>query len=285
MDYKIGVWNIRGLNTVEKHNEVINLVVSENLQFCDVLETRLKSKKLVKICDRVFRGWEWTSNMQDCSKGCRIVIGWNEDTNIQVLHKTDQAIFCIINSAKYNVKCFYYFVYAENDGVLRRDLWRELCKEKKFVNGKPWSIVGDMNVTLHPNEHSCGSSILTADMVDSLNEIEVDDLCSSGLHFTWIKNLHKAKVGIMTGILKKLDRVMSNEEFINQYPLANAKFLHYIIYDHTPFILCIPSIIKKKAKAFRFSNYVTDKQEFIPIIKKKWNQNVHGFYMYQVVKK
>ncbi|GKC91651.1 RNA-directed DNA polymerase, eukaryota, reverse transcriptase zinc-binding domain protein [Tanacetum coccineum] len=168
------------------------------------------------------------------------------------------------------------------------DLWRELCKEKKFVNGKPWSIAGDMNVTLHPNEHSCGSSILTADMVDfkdCLNEIEVDDLCSSGLHFTWTKNLHKAKEGIMTGILKKLDRVMSNEEFINQYPLANAKFLPYIISDHTPSILCISSIIKKKVKAFRFSNYVTDKQEFILIIKEKWNQNVHGFYMYQVVKK
>ncbi|GJW41492.1 hypothetical protein Tco_0067337, partial [Tanacetum coccineum] len=63
----------------------------------------------------------------------------------------------------------------------------EFCKEKKFVNGKPWSIAGDMNVTLHPNEYSCGSSILIADMVDfkdCLNEIEVDDLCSSGLHFT-----------------------------------------------------------------------------------------------------
>ncbi|GJV60202.1 hypothetical protein Tco_1466302 [Tanacetum coccineum] len=40
---------------VEKHNEVINLVVIENLQVCAFLETRLKIKKLVKICDRVFR--------------------------------------------------------------------------------------------------------------------------------------------------------------------------------------------------------------------------------------
>ncbi|GJV53270.1 RNA-directed DNA polymerase, eukaryota, reverse transcriptase zinc-binding domain protein [Tanacetum coccineum] len=225
----------QGLNTLEKQNEVMNLVVSENLQVCVVLETRLKSKKLVKVCDRVFRGWEWTSNMQECSKGCRIVIGWNDDTNIQVLHKTDQSIFCTISSAKYNVKCFYSFVYAENDGSVRTDLWRELCREKKFVNGKPWSIAGDMNVTLQPNEHSCGSSMMNSDMME----------------------FKDSKVGVMTGILKKLDRVISNEDFINQYPQANAKF----------------------------SNYVTDKQEFIPIVKEKWNQNIQGFYMYQVVKK
>ncbi|GKB98484.1 hypothetical protein Tco_0984621, partial [Tanacetum coccineum] len=38
----------------------------------------------------------------------------------------------------------------------------------------------------------------------------------------------------MTGILKKLDRAMSNEEFIKQFPNAHAKFLSYIISDHTP---------------------------------------------------
>ncbi|GKD14847.1 hypothetical protein Tco_1199254 [Tanacetum coccineum] len=112
-----------------------------------------------------------------------------------------------------------------------------------------------MNVTLHPNEHSCGSSMLNANTMefkDCLNVLEVEDLCSSGLHFTWTKNLHKAKVGVMTGILKKLDRVMSNEVFINQYPQANAKFLPYIISDHIPSILCIPSDIIKKIKDFRF---------------------------------
>ena len=46
MEYKVGVWNIRGLNTFEKQKEVKNLMVSENLKVCVILETRLKSKKL-----------------------------------------------------------------------------------------------------------------------------------------------------------------------------------------------------------------------------------------------
>ncbi|GJX70394.1 RNA-directed DNA polymerase, eukaryota, reverse transcriptase zinc-binding domain protein [Tanacetum coccineum] len=79
------------------------------------------------------------------------------------------------------------------------------------------------------------------------------------------KNVHKSKVGIMTGVLKKLDRVTSNEDFIKSFPQAHAKFLPYIISDHSPAILCVPFNIRKKVKSFRFSNYITNKQEFIPI--------------------
>ncbi|GJZ14078.1 RNA-directed DNA polymerase, eukaryota, reverse transcriptase zinc-binding domain protein, partial [Tanacetum coccineum] len=220
--------------------------VIDGIKVCSVLETRLKSKKLQKSCDRVFQGWNWVSNMQECNKGCRIVVGWDSDTSIQVLHKTSQSIFCVVNAGNYKFKSFYTFVYAANERSERKSLWEELVREKGYVNGKPWCIAGDMNVTLMPNEHSCGSSVMTSDMA-----------------------------GIMTGILKKLDRVMTNEEFIEHFSNAHAKFLPYIIFDHTPSILSIPTSIKK-VKAFRFSNYLTEKHEFLHIVRDKWNQEVHG---------
>ncbi|GJW96778.1 RNA-directed DNA polymerase, eukaryota, reverse transcriptase zinc-binding domain protein [Tanacetum coccineum] len=148
---------------------------------------------------------------------------------------------------------------SANDGIDRRSLWKELIKEKRYVNGKPWCIAGDMNVTL-----KC------------LNNIEIEDICKTGLHFTWTKNLQKTKDGDMTGILKKLDIVMTNEEFIKKFANAHAKFLPCIISDHTPSFLCIPTSVKKKAKAFRFSNYLTDKQEFLHIVKDKWSADIHG---------
>ncbi|GJS14636.1 RNA-directed DNA polymerase, eukaryota, reverse transcriptase zinc-binding domain protein [Tanacetum coccineum] len=124
---------------------------NKGIEVCAVLETRLKCKKLQKACDKVFQDWEWVSNMDVCNKGCIIVIGWDNETNVQVLHKTSQAIFCIISAQKY-------------------------------VNGKLWCIDGDMNVNLYPNEHSCGTSIMNSDMMefqDCLNAIEVEDICSS----------------------------------------------------------------------------------------------------------
>ncbi|GJX26485.1 hypothetical protein Tco_0232781 [Tanacetum coccineum] len=159
-------------------NKDLNVMISPKRQF-----------------DKVFQDWEWVSNMDVCNKGCRIVIGWDNETNIC---KWEALVYC-------------------------------------------W----DMNVNLYPNEHSCGTSIMNSDMMefqDCLNALEVEDICSSGIHFTWIKNLHKANLGIMTGFPEKLDRII-------------------------------------------FSNYITEKQEFILIVKEKWNQNIHGQKMYQVVKK
>ncbi|GKD10711.1 RNA-directed DNA polymerase, eukaryota, reverse transcriptase zinc-binding domain protein [Tanacetum coccineum] len=266
---------------LEENNGIAKVMadsVIDGIKVCSVLETRLKSKKLQKTYDRIIQGWDWVSSMQQCSKGCKIMVGWDPGTSVQVLHKSSQVVFCVISVVNYNVKCFYTFVYAANEGSDMRNLWVELEREKKFVNGKPWCIVGDMNVTLYPNEHSCGSSVMTSHMVefqDCLNTIEVEDVCRSGLHFTWTKNLHKTKAGSMTGIFKKLDRVMTNEEFIMQYPNAHAKFLPYIISDHTPYIFYIPTSTNKKVKAFRFSNHLTKKQEFMHIVTDKWKQEIH----------
>ena len=111
IEFNIGVWNIRGLNTVEKQIEVKNLISREKLKVCAILETRLRSKKLQNTCDKVFQGWEWTSNMMCCTKGCRIALGWDDnEVSIQVLNKSSQSIFYVISADQYNIKCFYTFV-------------------------------------------------------------------------------------------------------------------------------------------------------------------------------
>ncbi|GJR68766.1 RNA-directed DNA polymerase, eukaryota, reverse transcriptase zinc-binding domain protein [Tanacetum coccineum] len=140
--------DIRGLNTSKKQKEVVNLIRSEQIQVCAVLETILKNKKLHSTCDNLFNGWSWVSNMKECDKGCRIVVGCdNSDTCVQVINMTSQYLFGVISSARYQYKCFYTFVYAANDGIGRRRLWNELIKKRSYVNGKPWCLAGDWNVT------------------------------------------------------------------------------------------------------------------------------------------
>ncbi|GJX62158.1 RNA-directed DNA polymerase, eukaryota, reverse transcriptase zinc-binding domain protein [Tanacetum coccineum] len=56
----------------------------------------------------------------------------------------------------------------------------------------PWVLMGDFNVTLNAAEHSSWSSGNTMDMVEfneAVNNIEVEDICSSGFQFTWTKSL------------------------------------------------------------------------------------------------
>ena len=61
-------------------------------------------------------------------------------------------------------------------------------------SGFPWLLVGDFNVTLKSMEHSAGGSTASNDMqdvIDCVNGIEVEDLCSSGVFYTWVKSSSK----------------------------------------------------------------------------------------------
>nr|GEX93710.1 RNA-directed DNA polymerase, eukaryota, reverse transcriptase zinc-binding domain protein [Tanacetum cinerariifolium] len=160
-------------------------------------------------------------------------------------------------------------------GVERRKLWKELSRHKSIVNGRSWAVGEDFNVALNVNEHSARSSFLTTDMKEfkeCVNQMEVEDLCSSGLHFNWTKNLLQAKRGDLTDILIKLDRVMVNDDFISRYQHAHVIFMPYLISDHSPALLIFPNEVKKRKNPFKFANYLTDKKEFLKIVEDKLSE-------------
>ncbi|GJZ45128.1 pentatricopeptide repeat-containing protein [Tanacetum coccineum] len=122
MELKLASWNIRGMGTVDKQDEIQKLIPENNLSILAILETRAKGKEVERICSKVFNRWNWTTNMSNC-----------------IQEKT---------------KFFCSFVYAANHGKERAELWKDLAYQKKIVNGGPWVLLGDFNVTLHSHEHS-----------------------------------------------------------------------------------------------------------------------------------
>nr|GEW80544.1 RNA-directed DNA polymerase, eukaryota, reverse transcriptase zinc-binding domain protein [Tanacetum cinerariifolium] len=90
------------------------------------------------------------------------------------------------------------------------------------------ALMGDFNVILKPEEQSNGSSGLNMEMSefrDAINSLEIDDHCSSGFNFTWTKSLKNP----LTNTLKRLDRIMIDEEFIQNHGEAHGIFLSYLI--------------------------------------------------------
>ncbi|GKB31530.1 RNA-directed DNA polymerase, eukaryota, reverse transcriptase zinc-binding domain protein, partial [Tanacetum coccineum] len=253
MDFKIGCWNIRGLGTSDKQIKVKKFIKDERLSLCSVIETRLKSKKLQSIGDSIFKNWEWVNNMLHCDKGCRIIIGWNSDLiNHNVIHYCKQSMLCKIDAVKRNLSLFYTVVYAANEGKERMDMWNELIMYKRVI----------------------GSDMY--DFKECVDLIEVEDITSIGMFYTWTKNLYKTKNGKDAGILKKLDRAIGNEAFISKYSQAYAIFLPYLISDHCPVVLALPSTLQFKKKSFRFANFVTGKEEFRSIVKEQWGSVQEG---------
>ncbi|GKC03922.1 RNA-directed DNA polymerase, eukaryota, reverse transcriptase zinc-binding domain protein, partial [Tanacetum coccineum] len=160
--------NVRGMCTSDKQNEVAKFITDEKLQI---------------------------SNVYLCSKGCRIIIGWNRDLVIvRCIHMSQQTMLCIIEDIHSHTASFVSFVYATNGSTDRRNLWANLNRHKQITIGKPWIIGGDMNVILNTNEHSEGA------------------------------------------------------------------------------IIIIPNGVKRKKKAFKFANFIADKESFIPTVEKEWKK-------------
>ncbi|GJV93480.1 reverse transcriptase zinc-binding domain-containing protein [Tanacetum coccineum] len=143
--------------------------------------------------------------------------------------------------------------------------------------------MGDFNVSLYLEESTaCGSNVDIAmrDFRDCVEDIEMLDVQSTGLRYTWTQ---KPKGG--HGILKKLDRIMANLEFNDVFMGAHAMFKPYRVSDHTPSVLCIPTLGKAKPKPFKFFNVLTTHELFLDVVKTEWDHYISGFFMFRVVKK
>nr|GFB36306.1 hypothetical protein [Tanacetum cinerariifolium] len=66
---------------------------------------------------------------------------------------------------------------------------------------------------------------------------------------------------------------------------AHAKFLPYLVSDHSSVVCCIPNGLIKKYAPFRFANYITDKKDFLPMVQQQWSSKVEGYHMFRVAKK
>ncbi|GJZ94055.1 putative RNA-directed DNA polymerase, eukaryota, reverse transcriptase zinc-binding domain protein, partial [Tanacetum coccineum] len=233
-------------------------VMLDAFSVCATLESHVDSMSLSKVCSKVFRCWEWSSNANLCTKGCRIILGWNKDV-VDVL----------------------VFIYAGNNPMERRQLWSDLELHKNVVCGSPWILMGDFNVSLNIEDSFDGSSLMNSamcDFKDCVKRIEVIDINSIGLHFTWNQKLKGKNV-----ILKKLDRIMGNIEFVDMFPGAYARFQPYRISDHSPAVLNLPSFSMSKPKPFKFYNFFAYKDRVLEVVIDNWSNQVEGHSMYRVV--
>ncbi|GJW67075.1 hypothetical protein Tco_0121499 [Tanacetum coccineum] len=123
--------------------------------------------------------------------------------HVSILHKaSNKSLFCT-------------FIYAGNLQSERRGLWANLELHRHVVRDKPWVLMGDFNVALNMEDIYSGSSSMNSAMCyfkECVEKIEIMDINSSGMHYTWNQ---KPKGG--RGVLKKLDRIMGNLEFVDLF--------------------------------------------------------------------
>lgn len=285
MMFKFASWNIRGLNDLTKQDEVKKLISSNHLSLCGILETRVSRCNVVNVCNKVFYNWKWLSNSDMCSGGTRIVVGWDSSIiAVSFITQTDQVIHCRISFVTNPTKWFFCsFVYARNRHTQRRQLWDSLHMFGHLAQNSPWVVLGDFNaiLSLCDSTHSTSAySSSIAEFRDCVDSVCLEDLNRYGLNYTWT-----SKPQGDGGMLRKLDRVLVNPSFMAVDPNAFACFLPYGISDHSPGVVSIPNQISKKPKPFKFSNFIANNVNFLPLVQSCWQVNISGYEMFKLSSK
>ena len=273
-----GCWNIRGLNDPLKHAEVRRFFSEEKLSLCGLVETKVKEVNLMNVSRAINPSWKFFCH-SDISPFGRIWVCWNpSDVVVSIIQSSAQAIHCRVTPISGVWNCVVSVVYGECDYEKRRELWADLINCGSMVDDSPWLVLGDFNAIRSPFEHSGGSVAWPAwkdDLGCCLGQAGLDDLQFSGCKFTWFNKQ------IQSPIWRKLDRVLVNPSWECIFPGSSARFLPSRISDHSPMVVKLAELPKRKIP-FKFFQFWVDHPEFLSVVTRAWDINVHGTPMFRL---
>lgn len=268
-------WNVRGLNKSTKHSIIKKWVEEYNFQFGCLIETRVKESKVQNMVRKLFNDWSVLTNYEYNRRG-RIWVLWREDVRLSPFYKSEQLITCSVKLENHDNEFFCSFVYASNFAEERKKLWMELRDhaDSPIISSKPWIIFGDFNEILDMEEHSNvqDNPSTTAGMRDlqmTVNYCSLSDLTSHGPMFTWC---NKRENGL---ILKKLDRVMVNDAWLQAFPNSYNVFQAGGCSDHLRGRINLNVDAGAPVgghKPFKFVNVIAELEEFKPLVEDFWQK-------------
>ncbi|GJV68385.1 sodium/hydrogen exchanger 6 [Tanacetum coccineum] len=155
--FSVASWNIRGLNQSPKQKDVREVVNENNLNVFTILESHVDMAAVYDTCKKVCSRWKWTSNGSLCSKGSRIILGWNDDlVDVMIMAQTNQVMHVQVNTRADHKTLFCSFVYADDYYIDRHVLWTNLDGHAGLMRNRPWVLLGDFNPALNLEDHSAG---------------------------------------------------------------------------------------------------------------------------------
>ncbi|XP_026396165.1 uncharacterized protein LOC113290792 [Papaver somniferum] len=212
----------------------------------------------------------------------RIWVAWDPRVvQVSVLSSSPQAVFLDVSFSSM-INFVVTFIYGDNYYITRNLLWDSITAFASFSH-RPWVLLGDFNSLLVPSDKVGGAYVLLHHYQDFSNCVQLSkimDLHFSSCFYTW-SNCQQD--GIM--IRSKLDRVMVNVEWIQQFQISKAEFLLPGISDHSPSIVSIFEKRKHGPPPFRFFNFLSEEKDFMEVVKRGWNIVVRGNPMISLVTK
>ncbi|KAG7588439.1 Reverse transcriptase domain [Arabidopsis suecica] len=239
--------------------------------FGSLIETKVKLHKSQKYINSTFPGWNFAGNYEFAELG-RIWVVWDPSVRLSIHSKSSQMITCLVHLPNSGKEVAISYIYAVNCKYGRQNLWEEIegLASDPIIFSKPWVAMGDFNQIMHPSENSTGGTRISKGMYEfrqcALNA-GLSDLSFRGSNYTWW-NKREANP-----IAKKLDRVMVNDNWLMEFPLAYATFGDPDVSDHCPGCLVMGTNTPSR-KPFMVSHFLMQHRDFIPRVSEFWKDTI-----------
>ncbi|XP_059310843.1 uncharacterized protein LOC132062254 [Lycium ferocissimum] len=237
-----------------------------NVGLFGLLGAKVKRQTAQRAALNLCNGWAFSTNLSH-HPGGRIWLVWKPMLyNVNIVLVSSQLIHCEMGHRGTNHTFWFTIVYGFNDQVLRRELWQQIEGIHGTVSGA-WAIMGDFNCVLN-REERVGSPMTLAEVREfkqCVGKCSFHDLKSSGAFYTW-NNKHRDA----TRVYSKIDRVLVNSQWITNLPASEVQFSNEGHHG---------------GKRFRYYNMWRLADNFKEIVKRDWERNISGTYMFKLVGK
>ncbi|KAL2235482.1 UNVERIFIED_CONTAM: hypothetical protein Sindi_1280400 [Sesamum indicum] len=275
------IWNVRGLNKKDHQLAVKDIFAEFRLLFLGLLETRVRINNVAAIQSFLIPHWKWFVDYGFV--GNRVWIAWDDNfLDVDVVECGTQFIHCLVNIRSLHESVAITVIYRATEVTDRRELWDALETIAMQSVDIPWLIGGDFN-TVRDLSEVCGAS---GDIRMAMEEFNgcVQNAGSLPLPmqeewYTW----HNCSAN-PRNLWKRLDRMLINDRWTDQFPTSFYTSLNPRTSDHSPLVLNGDSQ-QQYGGMFRFDNYLTRSPEFIPSVQQIWQHNIIGVPIYAVTRK
>lgn len=192
----------------------------------------------------------------------------------------DQCIHCIVHKRDNTCLLGISFLFGDNYVIQRRRSWDHLDLFGRRNADVPWVIVGDFNAYIF-GDKNFGGTIPTESshgLKRCMYSNDLMDMVFMGPLFTWAD-------GRPNGVSRKIDRVIINEKWLEEFPNVNAIYLPPVVSNHCAILVIIGEGSKTAKPPFMFFKYWAEHEMFDVVLREGWNIKVSDTPMFILCKK
>ncbi|XP_074304514.1 uncharacterized protein LOC141639250 [Silene latifolia] len=236
-----------------------------------------------KVSSSLYEDWSVFTN-SSCHKGGRVWLIWDPGMFMVTIQEiTAQCIHAHILDRGRNITFWVTMIYGLNKPTERESLWHRIRKYHHNTKG-PWITCGDFNALLVVDERIGGAPVTLAD-ISPLKQLVVQDcelyeLKGCWSFYTWT-NKHETEGKVYS----RIDRVFTNEDWLNVFPGSYANFLPEGLFDHCPCLISFEEILNPRKIPFKYFNMWDRATDFMEIVQNSWGPEVRGTAIFTVVTK